>query len=195
MKKLLALALVVMVAGSAIAEDNEFGMFFSPDVFGQEQTNINTPIFTPFFGYVVMLYPSVVSVGGYEVGIIVPPTVLALSASGPNGWTNFGDNFNHLVGYGAPVPAAPEGTVLCTLQLMLNADAVVGIEYHASNPGSVPGHDGPAITDGEDPTIILPCPLTVDANGEFPFTVATINGPGVVATEDHTLSSVKALFR
>lgn len=188
MKKLLALALVVMVAGGAIAqttEDNMMGMFFA-EPFNSENTNfVNT--FAPFDAYVVLLNATVESIGGYEVGIGIPATVFVLSASGPNNWTNFGGNLNHLCGYGTPVPAMAEGTVLSTMNMLYTGTDIIEVLYGPSEPASIPGM--PVIADGANPDILIGCNLT--STGDV---VATINGGGVVATEQHTLSGVKALF-
>ena len=192
MKKLLALALVVMVAGSAVAQDdNMMGMFFSDTVFTDETTN-HTNLFAPFNGYIVLLNATVETVGGYEVGIGIPATVFLLGVTGENGWTNFGGNTNHLCGYQVPLPAMPEGTVLATINMLYTGTDIIGIEFGPAEPATIPGV--PVIADGANPDDVYACQLTADANGEFPNLVATINGGGIVATENHTLSDVKALF-
>ena len=66
------------------------------------------------------------------------------------------------------------------------------IAFGPSEPASIPGV--PVISDGEDPTILIGCQLTGDAGGDSPDVVATLNGNGIVATESHTLTGVKALF-
>ncbi len=187
MKKLLALTLLVMVAGGALAdsEDNMMGMFFA-EPFVSENTNFENN-FAPFFGYIVLLGPTVESVGGYEVGITMPATVFVLAASGPNGWTNFGNNTNHLCGYQTPLPVVDGGTTLASLNMLYTGTDIIYIGYGEADPPSIPGV--PVIADGSNPDILIPCNLTSD--GGF---VATINGPGVVATENHSLTSVKALF-
>ena len=192
MKKLLALTFVVMVAGGALAQDdNMMGMFFA-EPFVSENTNfVNT--FSPFDAYVVLLNPTVESVGGYEVGIgmgAAPPFVLGVT--GPNGWTNFGGNMNHLVGYTEPLPQIEGGTVLATMNMLYTGTDVIAVHYGPSDPPSIPGV--PVIADGTNPDILIACNLVGDSEGDFPDVVATINGGGVVATENHTLSGVKALF-
>lgn len=189
MKKLLALTLVVMVAGGALAqtsEDNMMGMFFA-EPFVDENTNIDPPTGTPFGAFVVLLNPTVDSIGGYELGVGVPAGVLALSLTGPNGFTNFGDNFNHLAGFQSPVPVMDGGTVLSTYSMLVFSTDIVYVVYGPAEPPSIPGV--PVIANGADPEDLIACNLTSD--GGF---VATFNGPGVVATENHSLTSVKALF-
>ena len=188
MKKLLALTLVVMVAGGALAqssEDNMMGMFFA-EPFISENTNFENT-FSPFNAYNVLLGPTVETVGGYELGISMPAEVFVLGVTGPNGWTNFGSNLNHLCGYQTPLPVVDGGTVLSTLNMLYTGTDIIYIGFGPSDPASIPGV--PVIANGADPEDLIACNLTSD--GGF---VATINGPGVVATEQHSLSFVKALF-
>ena len=198
MKKLLALTFAVMVAGGALAQtdmDNMLGMFFTNDV-GQIHMNMpavegvphpdtNVDILAPVDAFIVLLYPTIESVGGYEVGIGVDGPGFILSVLGPNGWTNFGDNTNHLVGFQTPVPAGEYGMVLCVMNIF--PQGTMGFTFGPSEPASIPGF--PAIADGTNPENLLPCELTTPDG-----IVATINGGGVVAVEEHTLTSVKALF-
>lgn len=191
MKKLLALALVAMMAGAALAqpassEDNMMGMFFSDVEFTDGATN-HVNAFAPFFGYVVLLNPTVPSIGGYELGIALDPSVFVLGVSGPNGWTNFGNNTNHLAGYTSPVPASDAGTVMASLNMLYTGTATIFIGFGPSEPSSL--GDWPAIANGENPDELIACPLTSD--GGY---VATINGDGVVATESMSFTGVKALF-
>jgi len=188
MKTMLALALIVMVAGGAFAqssEDNMMGMFFAEPFVSENTNHVNA--FAPFFAHVVLLNPTVESVGGYEVGVQLDPTVFVLGVTGPNGWTNFGNNTNHLCGYQTPLPVADGGTMLASLNMLYTGTDIIYIGYGQADPPSIPGV--PVIADGSNPDLLLPCALTSD--GGF---VATINGGGVVATENHSLTSVKALF-
>jgi len=189
MKKLLALALVVMVAGGALAqtsEDNMIGMFFG-EPYVDENTNFDTTA-SPFNGFIVLLNPTVDTVGGYEVGIEISDAgVFVLAAGGPNGWTNFGSNLNHLVGFQTPLPMVEGGTAVSTMQMLYAGTALVTISFGPSEPASIPGV--PVIANGANPEELIACNLTSDVGY-----VATLNGDGVVATEAHSLSSVKALF-
>ena len=197
MKTLLTMALVLIMAGSAFAQlDNSIGVFFSDTELTEANTNADPAASTPFAGYIALLMPTQQSVGGYEVSLTVPATVLALSVTGPNGWTNFGDNFNHLAGYQTPLPT-PADAVLCTYSF-LSLDGGAGEMYMgASEPSSVDGA-GPAIADGANPDDLFVCNYTSgpDEGG----LVATLHGPGitfpdVVATQNASLSGVKALFQ
>jgi len=196
MKKLLVLGLVAVMATGALAqssEENMMGMFFSPDVFNDETTNFpNT--FTPFNSYIVLLNATVPSVAAYEAGLMLSdPTVFLLNVDGPNGWTNFGGPTNHLVGFVTPVPAmADGGAVLSTIQMLYTGTATVEISMGPSSPSSF-NSEGPGIANGENVDETFLCPLTSFQDGPWGV-VATINGPGVVATEAQSLSSVKALF-
>jgi len=192
MKKLLALALVALMAGSALAQAPEIGMFFSDTEFTQETANIASPA-GPFNGYVVLLGSDLSILGGYEVGIAEDSggTLFALSVTGPNGWTNFGSNFNHLVGFQTPLPVVPEGVVLSTVQMLYSGTDVVTFTMGASNPNSIDDHDGPVIADGSDPNNLVACWTT---GGAPTAPVASVNGQ-VVAVEAETLTGVKALFQ
>jgi hypothetical protein len=197
MKKLLALTFVVMVASGALAQDdvNMMGLFFTNDVnqihanmpadptLPHPDTNVN--IMAPVNAFIVLLYPSLESVGGYEVGIALNGPGFILSVVGPNGWTNFGSSTNHLVGFQTPVPAGEYGMVLCVMNIFPQGTIEFG--FGPSEPASIPGV--PVIADGTNPENLLPCELTTPDG-----IVATLNGGGVVAVEERTLSSVKALF-
>ena len=201
MKKLLALALVTMMAGGAMAQvhgevGGSMGLYFSSTEFSDETSNMDTAAGDPAFNaYIVMLDCVSTSIGGYEVGITIPAGIFVLSAVGPNGWVNFGTFTDHLVGYGEPLPVELDGTaVLATLQIL---DPVGGMPgeflFGPSSVQSLPDWNGPAYTHGPDPTIILACTLP---SGEFNQVgvVATLNGEGVVATESAAWTDVKALF-
>ncbi|HOX25042.1 MAG TPA: hypothetical protein PLL30_04690 [Candidatus Krumholzibacteria bacterium] len=191
MKKLLALALVALMAGGALADAPELGLFFSNTEFVAANTNFN-PGAVPFNAYIVLLpLGNVETVGGYEVGIGMPASVFVLSVSGPNGWTNFGNNVNHLAGYQQPLPVGEMGAVLCTMQLFGGAGTPAVVEFYNANPPSIPSHPGPVIADGANPDILLSCFLVT---GQINGVVATFNGAGVVATENHTWTGVKNLF-
>ena len=97
MKTLLTLTMVVLLAGSAFAQmDNSMGLFFGTDLL-EADTNIDPVAATPFDAYVALLNPTLGFIGGYEVGITMDdPNVLVIGVTGPNGWTIFGDNLNHL---------------------------------------------------------------------------------------------------
>ena len=193
MKKLLTITLVSLMACGAFAQDfsgsNMTGMFFSNTDFTNENTN-HANMFAPFNGYIVLLNSTVSSVGGYEVGITLSDaTVFVLAASGPNGWTNFGSNTNHLCGYMTALPCDANGNaVLGQLQMLYTGAGTVEISFGPASPSSF-NNEGPGIAEGTNPDNLILCPpATPDG------IVATINGEGVVATEQHTLTGVKALF-
>jgi len=188
--------MLALLAGAASAQPC-MGMFFSDTEFTDETTNIN-PTPAPFNGYIVVQGLTMIdSVYGYEVGIDVDTSVVfILSAAGPNGWTNFGDNVNHLAGFGTPVPATDGAVVLCTLNMLYSGVSEIEIAYGPATPPSIPGFNGPVIVDGADEDVLLQCGLT--NGGSFDGgdnVVATLHGVGITATEDHSLSSVKSLFQ
>ena len=187
MRSALSLLLAAALAGPAVAyDDNTMGMFFSESDFTEQSRNFDTGS-ASFNGYVVLLEPTVGSVGGYEVGIDISASmVFVLGVTGPNGWTNFGENLNHLVGYVTPLPVYSEGTVLCTVQLLYTQDQYVQIYFGPSDPSSMPGV--PVIADGSDPNNLIGCKV-LGRDGQ----VASLNRPEP-ETDEARWSSVKSLF-
>jgi len=204
MNKLLALLLVALMAGSVVAQDNanSLGLFFSDDVASiiaaddpdnpddeafSEFTNFENT-FSPFNAYLILLYPTVDSIAAYECGLAFDGGApFVLGVTGPNGWTNFGSNTNHLCGYQTPLPVVDGGAVLCTLNMLYTGTDAVFINIIPADPPSIPGV--PAIADGADPTNLVPLQLVNDEGY-----VATIGGDGTVATEAASWSQVKGLF-
>jgi len=183
MKTLLTTLIIALLAVPALAVD-EMGVSADPTT---HDTFIFVEAGVPFDFYVVLLDPSSATIGGYECGLsFVGGEPFILGVSGPNGWTNFGGNLNHLVGYTTPIPAA-DMVVLSTLNCLVpvapfNAIVVMG----ASDPSSFDGM-GPGYADGTNPDILVLCTVPVDGAVGFISTE-------VVATEATTLSGVKSLF-
>ena len=136
----------------------------------------------------MLLNTTLATIGGYEAAVAISdPTLFVLAVTGPNGWTNFGDNLNHLVGFQNPLPSQQPGTVLATFQMLYSGTATVEISLGPSTPPSIPGFM--AIADGANPEVLVAVDcLTSDC------VVATLNGDGVVSSEDHSWTGVKALF-
>jgi hypothetical protein len=200
MKKLLVLALVALTASGATAafyEGGVLGLYFSDTAFIQENTNINTTP-APFNAYIVLLQSPTSTIGAYEVGITISDlSVFVLNATGPNGWTNFGSNTNHLCGYQVALPVdANDSVVLGTLQMLYAGAGVVTIDFGPANPSSFALPNGPydpaggGIADGALPDDLYHCSIV---SGGVAGTVATLNGEGV-ATEQTTWTSVRNLF-
>ncbi|HOX25043.1 MAG TPA: hypothetical protein PLL30_04695 [Candidatus Krumholzibacteria bacterium] len=193
MKKLLALAIVALMAGGAMAQPG-MGLFFSNSDFTSGQTNVNT-VGAPFFAYIVILgVESGVSpdIGGYEVGLQFSDTVFILSVTGPNGWTNFGSNTNHLCGYQSAVIPVDGAAVLCTLNMLYSGAGLVEVTFGPATPPSIPGHDGPVLAGFANPDNLIACGLT--SGPTVPGVVATFNGGGIIATEATTWTQLKNLF-
>ncbi|MEZ4386500.1 MAG: hypothetical protein R3D98_02770 [Candidatus Krumholzibacteriia bacterium] len=197
MKTLLTLALVALMAGSAFAQlDNSMGMFFSDSDLTEANTNLDNGA-APFNAYIAVIQTTMFTIGAYEVGIeISNPAVFLLSVSGPNGWTNFGSNTNHLAGFQTPLPSSAGYAVMSTIQMLYTANDLVEVRMGPSSPSSV-GGAGPALADGSNPDILYVCNYT--SGPDMGGLVATLNGdgitfPGGVAAEAHSLSAVKALF-
>lgn len=196
MKKLLALALVAVIATGAMAQDNMMGMFFSPDTFNDSTTNL-AGVGMAYQGYIVLVNPTVTLVAAYEVAVAfegAAPYVLGaygvggttVEPAGDYGWTNFGSAMNQMVGFITPVPVVGDAVVLGIMDILPTSMVATNIVFGPVAIPSIPGV--PAIADGTNPDILVGCDTY-----SFPA-VATINGAGVVAVEPHSLSGVKALF-
>jgi len=196
MKTLLTMTLVLLMAGTAFAQlENSMGIFFAEGDFSEAATNIDTAA-APFNAYVCLIEGQMVSIGGYEVGMsISDPAVFVLAVTGPNGWTNFGGNLNHLCGYTTPLVSSSGQFVLSTMNILQSVANPADMFMAPSEPSSVDGA-GPAIADGANPDVLYTCNYT--SGPDMGGIVATFNGAGIqfpgVATEAHSLSSVKALF-
>ncbi len=188
MKRLLIIALALVIACGAMAQDT-FGLW-RMDADGNYQNYIAAEdVTTPFTLFITIHDPSSFSVGGYEVGMTLPEGMLILNAGGPNGWTNFGDATNQLVGFQTPVIVQAEIGVLGELSclgLSVPTDPM-NVVYMGANPPSIPGHDGPVYANGVNPDELIACGYVNGAPEVFLY-------GGVVGTEAHTLSDVKAMF-
>jgi hypothetical protein len=206
MKKLLIIALTVVLAGGAMAQEwvwygGAMGVYFSDTEFTAETTNLETTV--PVFEFYIVLRDAQVNlVAAYECGLeFTDPTVFFLNATGPGGWTNFGALDNHLVGFQTPQPVDANGdVVLSTVTALYVGSDPIDLYMGPSSPSTgEPDHNpwgytwnGPLIADGEDFDILLCCHLTSGAAG-YPDVVATLNG-SVVAVEGRSWSQVKGLF-
>jgi hypothetical protein len=179
------------MAGGAMAQEAGIGIFFSDSEFTDANTNTSAGG-SPQDMFVVLLGGPFDTIAAYELGITftgVAPFILA--ATGPGGWTNFGTNENHLVGYQVAQPLANGALVLCTMSILATDAGTTEILIGPSDPSSF-DPQVPGIANGANPDDLLPCGLT--AGQTVPGVVATINGGGITATESRTLSDVKSLF-
>ena len=197
MKTLLTMALVLLMAGTAFAQlENSMGVFFSDTEFTEANTNFDAAMNVPFAAHIVLMNPTQAAIGGYECSLAVSSSLLALSVGGPNGWTNFGDNFNHLVGYTSPLPS-PGDVVFATFSLMYMVDGIASDMFMGPSVPSSVDDAGPAIADGANPDLLIVCNYT--SGPDMGGIVATLHGdgiefPGGVATENQSWSGVKSLF-
>ena len=188
MIRLLIIVSALAIAGSAMAQDT-FGLWRLID--GTYVNYIAVEEYTePFTLYIGLHDASVFTVGGYEVGISTPPEVVVLEAGGPGGWTNFGDNTNHLVGYLTPLPTNSEpftilGQLTC-IGISIPSDPY-NISYHGAVPPSIPGHDGPVIANGVNPDDLIACGYVDGSPEVFFFGI-------IVAVEQESWGGVKSLF-
>lgn len=182
----LVTALLLLILAAPVAADT-MGLFFDDSSFDVESSRVATAVGQPFTAYLVLLDASPSTLGGYEVGITYSSSsVTTLAAQGPNGWTNFGDSENHLVGYVTPLPTSGVGTVLGSLSLIQFDSEWVTIDFGPSSPASIDG--SPVIADGADPDDLVACELF----GGGPR-VADLNRPPQQYRE-RPLGAVKSLF-
>jgi len=196
MKRTLLCCLLSMVlSGVVMGQSAVIGM--SPDLepWNVWNTNID-PGGEPFDVYLVVMADGLYSVGGYELELqFSSPSVFLLSVDGPNGWTNFGSNMNHLCGYTTPLPLGADGeAVLSTLTLLYTSPEDATISVGPSNPSSV-DDAGPAVVNGIDLDQVIACEVTYAYGGYGP--VLTLNGEGIYspfAVESRSWSDVKRIF-
>ncbi len=198
MKKLLALAIVALMAGGAFAQAG-MGLFSSDTDFSDATTNFD--VTGAFTAYLVLINaePTWTTIGGYECGITCDNAGFFVSeATGPNGWLNVGGSgTNHAVGYGTPLPIGDNhSVVLSTLQCGYYIPTPATISFGPSDPSS--GRDldpqwfGPMLANGSNPDELAMC---FCAGGVSPVgPVATLNGAGVTPATESSWSGVKDLF-
>jgi hypothetical protein len=220
MKKLLALALVAIMAGGALAQtpylyegcEYRIGVFFSTDAetfeVSSEATNLDFPAGAFFYMHlIVMDSPDMIS--AYEMQVSgLGALVIASWIPVPNaGFLNLGDDFNHIATFGFPQPN-PDGVIKFGHWNIfpLAPEQSLNVAMGPAVPSSIQG-DGPVFVVNSE---LVRANFTVGdysgcledlAPGMFPEFVGTTYGPGVdievesVATETRSLSSVKALFQ
>jgi hypothetical protein len=219
MKALLALALVAIMAGGALAQtpylyegcQYRIGVFFSTDAdyfeVSSYATNLDYTPFTYFYMHlIVMDSPGMIS--AYEMRIdglgysVIPMWVPVPDA----GFLNLGDEFNHIATFGFPQPNPDEVVKLGHWRLFpLVSEQSLEIFMGPAVPSSIQG-DGPVFVVNSElvranftPNEFSGC-WEYLAPGVFPDFVGTTYGPGIdcdppLATETRSLSSVKAMFQ
>jgi hypothetical protein len=189
MKRLLLLALALMVASGALAEDT-FGLFRMVD--GEFVDNV--PVNELNVGDTIDLHitlheGSLFSTIAFEVGMDVPG-YLSVTDADLRGGYNFGGAFtNLLVGYTEPVLLNADVVVLATLEGLVTGEPEdASVVFHGADPPSVPGHDGPIYASAANPSNLILCGYVGGTADVFRF-----GDP--VAVQTSTYSDVKALFR
>lgn len=194
MKKLLVLALVAVMASGAMAQ--ELGLFFGAP-YTEETTNNTVVGFTPVPMYLVLLNGPIDGIRGFEAGMkmnagqFMPGTWVW-----ENGFTQLGGtiyNFQVLGPGGAVIPYAEGGSLLGIYTTYYNGTPGT-IELGPYSPPGIPCH--PVLVDITG-TQMIPCDLVINSEDivECWGVVATVLLDGVIATEETTLSNVKALFQ
>jgi len=173
----IALISLVVLAGAATAQSTMAISFVSDDLVS------NTAPTDPMVDMYILIDTEFDSIAAYECSVMLGAEgVFVLSATGPNGWTNFGSITNQIVGFTEPLPA--DGwTLVCEMRLLLtNLDIYCPVILGPYSPSSF-DPPAPGIANGENLDEIQAC--------------TAINGyiNGEVAVESVSLSSVKALFQ
>ncbi len=124
MIRIVTIVLVTLIAGAAVAQDCQMIMLFES---GGELVDQIVAGAGPLTGHLV-LYSDVdeVSAFGASLEITPPGSLFVLAMSGPNGFINYGDMDDLLVGYGTPVPTS-DPTILCSFDLQVTSSAHVVI--------------------------------------------------------------------
>ncbi|MEZ4389144.1 MAG: hypothetical protein R3D98_16485 [Candidatus Krumholzibacteriia bacterium] len=168
-------ALLVLVSAPVIAQECWMQVLFDVDGELVDQVSVNTGLLD---AYLVLSAP-IGDISAYEAGIAVSdPSLFILSVSGPNGWTNFGDNLNQLVGYSTPLPIDGP-TALCMFAMLMTGGGYVEICVTGTEPSQF-GTPAPGYADGDGNW--YPC------EGRC----SQINP--AVATQDRSFTEIKALF-
>lgn len=223
MKKLLALALVALMAGGAFAQaefnyeqcQNQLAIFNSPELpdgvpgdFPEDYAALaDLPLASGMVPIHVFGIKCTQPILGYDAFFTLPASLVGLShaASPGNNWINLGDAVNILSGFAAPISPDVNGNVyLSVMTVFVSAVAPGDIFAGPSEPSGV-GGVGPTFNMGGEYMrvnfIDMPydgCDEPAPAEGR----VAVVNGGtspivvrGTIATETMTLSGVKALFQ
>ncbi len=182
MLALMATALLTVVAGLAVAED-EIGIFFDQvatenciDI-GQSTTTLDA--------YLLLLEPTT-SVFGWECSVEVENAfVLEVDLAGQA--VNVGSGDEYVVGLSSPLPANT-AVQLARMSVMVVTGDQAGFYIFPVTLSSLDGT--PSYADGGNPEILLPMtPHTIGANS----LVAGINLPNCIPTES-TWGRVKTIY-
>ncbi|MBE0566165.1 MAG: hypothetical protein IH621_09425 [Krumholzibacteria bacterium] len=193
-KMILTLAALTLVAGGALAQNNEIGIYTTPDA--NPDNTVYNGAAGPVTAYVVLTNPwndltntPIVAVGGFEFYIGIPAGVFLLSTTFPPATVNFATSPDFLCG--ANVPVVENRCTLITLSLgaFSVTPGSVYLKPVQNTPQSVPGQM--AITDYfDDFRISNAYPISGDHEAPV-FGLWT----SVVPTEDASWGELKSLFR
>ncbi len=163
MRRVACVALVALLLSSAAfaQNDNMIGMFFTNDLAaindgidaGGPHPDTNFPnTFTPFFGYIVLVNPTVDSVAAYECSLeLSDPSVFLLGVTGPNGWTNFGSQHQPPRWLPPHRCRAPRWDRAGQRESAIHRHRPRSSSAFGPSEPSSFGPDGPAIANGADP--------------------------------------------
>jgi len=180
--------------------ENSLGVYFDYDTF--EQNCIDGILMIPTSMYFVMANCTQASIGGFEFAWEDDPTIIFVFGTiFTNGGTNFGDNYNFLVGFVTPLITGP-ASLLVEVSFLQVAPAAANISVGPSTPSSFGGLFA-GFADGADPNILIPMNyatvdginVVIDDDGWVRPGVGSIGCVGPVPNEEMSWGGVKALYR
>jgi hypothetical protein len=191
--RILLMTSLLLLSMTALA-DPWMAMSYVGVPWSPSDTNLDPAPETPFNLYLVVFDTELAWVTGYEMALQHDGLGLFyLSVTGPDGWSNDGEDDNHRCQFVEPLPMPlTDEVVLASFGILYLGDETVDIYMGPSVPSSVDGA-GPAVRDGSGEWHVCGIPGSPLDQG----LVATIFGDGVdmpSPIEGRTWSQVKRLF-
>ena len=188
MKAMLIAILFVglLFAGSAPAQDDALGLYFSSTEFGPETASATVAQGMMMACYIVLTNPTGALIDGYEVGISSSAVDFAIPLTNLTFDTNEGTNSNQIIPFLIPLPTVAGGVVLATIVFTTESTDLETIMFGASSPSSLPGIL-PVIDYGAEGLVACGQPFGTPV-------VAWLNGQAV-ANNQSSWGGVKAVFK
>lgn len=192
MCKSITLFLVVAAAANACAgvdpSVDSFGIYF--DSASNVYVLNDQPAYIPFTAYLVLANPAGAT-NGFECTVAASGAAhFTLSTTlGGNGALDIDSSANgYAVGAAANYPVVDGAIVLCTWQLMLQAQEALEFRVSCASIPSLPSVYPVVTGDG----VLRQCGVR---SGSVNVPVAYINNPSATPVEVHTYGTLKSLFR
>lgn len=165
MIRIITIVVFTLLTCAAAAQDCQMIVLFESDGGLVDQIVADAG---PLAGHLV-LFSNFDEVSGFEASLAInpPASLFVLAVSGPNGFTNFGDDSNLLVGYTTPLPTG-DPTILCSFDFLVSSSASVEI----------------CVTDAE---------ISADGNS-YPCEGGCSEINPTVRVEGRTFSTIKGVF-